>query len=744
MIALRNIKKIYKINNLTYTALNNINLKFQRNEFVSILGPSGSGKSTLLNIIGGLVNYTEGDLIINGKSTKKYRSVNWDSYRNSCVGFIFQDYNLIEHISVYKNVELALSLANIKNKKKKVLDTLKKVGLEGEESKKPNELSGGQKQRVAIARAIVNNPDIILADEPTGALDTKTSIQIMELIKEISKEKLVIIVTHNELLAHKYSNRIINIKDGVIISDTKSKIIKKENKEIKINKTKMNYLTSLMLSLNNIKTKKVRNILISIASSVGIVGIALILSISNGFKMQINDYEKDTLSYFPITITNSIKNINQNNVKSIDNKKLSVFDEKDNNIVSNIITDDYIDYIEKLDNRYLNVITYDRLTNLNIVTYNGYDYKLLDFEITDFIELPFNNNFYMKENYELLSGRYPKNSQEIVLVTDKNNQVNKKLLNTLLFKYDDLISFNDILNKEMKLIYNDDFYIKINDDIFVKNNVDDKLYKNSNNKTLRIVGILKDKKLSNGISKIGYLNTLNYDIVKNNKNSNIVKAQEKSSGVVFMGGISFDSASLTKQMALTMLGYDNKPSGIYIYPKDFNSKDNIIKYLNKYNSNKTSEEKILYTDYAKEMSNLSKNILDVISYILIFFSSISLVVSSIMISIIIYISVIERTKEIGILRSLGARKKDILRVFISESLIIGFASGVIGILITKILLILINFILYNLTDIKNLAVLNFFHAILLILLSIIITLLAGFIPSLIASKKEPIKALNHN
>lgn len=752
MLTLKNIKKIYKYNNMVNIALNNINLNFRKNEFVTILGPSGSGKTTLLNIIGGLDHYTSGDIIINGMSTKYFKDSNWDSYRNSCVGFIFQDYNLIEHLTVYENVKMALTLSGRKNKKKIIIDTLKEVGLEKHIYKNPNELSGGQRQRVAIARALVNNPDIILADEPTGALDSQTGIQIMEIIKKISKNKLVIMVSHNEKLAHRYSNRIISIKDGIIEKDSNPLNENKSNKEFKIKRTKMNFFTAFLISLNNIKTKKARAFLTSIASSIGVIGIAIILSISNGFKKQIDDYEVNTLFSFPITITSG-SFIEESNSKKDDslsnfpnNDILYSYNYNDTKVIhNNKINNNYINYIEKINDEYISTITYNRITNFNLLTFNGITYNELNNDLIDLTELP--KESYLKENYDLLKGDYPDKAYDVVLIVDSKNRVDKNLLNALFPNFSEKISFNEIIGKEFKLVKNDDFYKKIDNDIYIKNNINKELYEKNDNKTLKIVGILRHKKvsedidLSSSVSKIGYKNELIKKIIDVNKDSNIIRSQINSSGIVFMGNVDFEKVGITRQESLTILGENDLPSKIFIYPKDFKSKDKITNYLDKYNNGKTKEEKIIYNDYAKEISNLTKDIMDAITVVLIIFSSISLIVSSIMIGIITYISVIERTKEIGILRSLGARKKDISRVFNTEVLIIGLSSGIIGILITKLIIIFLNKILYELTNLKNIAILNPKHAFILVIISTSLTLLGGFIPSKKASKKNPVEAL---
>lgn len=754
MLELKNISKLYKNKNYMNQALNEINLSFRKNEFVSILGSSGAGKTTLLNIIGGLDKYTKGNMLINGNSTKKYNDSNWDAYRNMHVGFIFQNYNLIKHISVYKNVEIALTLSRVKDKKEKVMEVLKKVGLENFAYKKPNELSGGQMQRVAIARALVNNPDIILADEPTGALDSKTSIIIMNLIKEVSKDKLVIMVSHNEALAKKYSNRIIRIKDGKVISDSNPFISRNKESKINLKKTKMKFMDALILSFNNLKNKKSRTILTSLASSIGIIGIALILSISAGFKKQINDYEKDTASLFPISILEENKetkkddNLDKN--KDDGNNEIYI-DETEDNIIKNSITSNYVKYIEKIDKKYLNSLSYKRITNFNLMTSNNIEYKNINQSDINFTELPNINNekTYIKNNYKILCGSYPKNYDEIVLIINESNTIDKKLINALFISTNkNKVAFSELLGKELRIVKNDDYYKKISNDIFIKNEPSKTVY-NKSNLSIKIVGILKEKKSDyiNSVTsdgsyyKIGYKKELIDKIVLENKDSEIVKMQKTSDNIVFMGNASFDEVDINKEVALKMLGENSLPVSIHIYPNDFKSKNIIKKYLDSYNKGKLN--KITYTDYAGSMINLTNNMMKSITIILIAFSSISLVVSSIMVGIITYISVLERTKEIGILRSLGARKKDIRRVFNAETFIIGNISGFVAIFISKILLKIINEVLYHFTGLKNIAILKLDKIVILLLLSIIITMLSGFISSKKASLKEPIEALKN-
>lgn len=775
MLKLKNIKKSYKTGDFVQKALDNVSITFRKSEFVSVLGPSGSGKTTLLNVVGGLDNYDSGDLIINGKSTKNFKDRNWDAYRNICVGFVFQNYNLIGHISVLANVEMSLTLSgvNLKTRRKKAKEALKKVGLLDHANKRPNQLSGGQMQRVAIARALVNDPDIILADEPTGALDSKTSVQIMDLIKEISKDKLVIMVTHNADLASRYSSRIVELKDGKIVSDS-NPINEKDDlsKKFNIKKTAMGFLTALKLSLNNIYTKKGRTFLTAFASSIGIIGIALILSISNGFDKQIDNYESSTLTSFPIGVSPSVSTMSEDDL--MDNKKsftggyeypkenvLYPYSSEENSRVHvNNIDEEYVNYVKKLNPDLLSAISYYRITNFNLLSSDGNEVKDASSKVVNLSSLPDdfgNKNSYLKKNYDLLAGSFPTSIYDVVLMVDKKNRIDKSLLDVLFINQDkDKVDFNEVLGKELKLVSNDDYYEKVTGEMFFKKDMDKTLYDNANNKTLRVVGIVRgktDNKLAsimdamqesmgnNPTSKIGYSNELINWMVENNKQSEIVNAQKTASGVVTMGNVSFEQAGITREQALSMLGYNDVPLMINIYPKNFDDKDEVKKYLDDYNKGKNEKDKIIYTDYAEEISSLSSSIMDGITIVLVAFSSISLVVSSIMIGIITYISVLERTKEIGILRSLGARKKDITRVFNAETLIIGIISGLIGLLIARLLLYPVNNVLYNLTDLKNIGILNPVHALILMLVSVLLTLIGGFIPAKIASKKDPVDAL---
>lgn len=768
MLELKNIKKIYSTGDFKQSALKGINLEFRKNEFVSILGPSGSGKTTLLNIIGGLDKYTSGDLIINSKSTKKFKDTDWDSYRNNTIGFIFQSYNLISHISILDNVEMGMTLSGVspKKRRKKAIEVLKKVGLKDHYNKKPNQLSGGQMQRVAIARALANNPDIILADEPTGALDSNTSIQIMNLIKEIAKDKLVIMVTHNPELATAYANRIIEMKDGEVINDSNPVKNKEDDlNNYKIKKTTMNYLTALNLSFNNIKTKKGRTALTAFASSIGIIGISLILALSNGFQIKIDEFEKDTLSQAPIIVSTQAMTMDDNMISQLKGSNENLEKYTDEKIVysqqdisetlthKNVITKKYIEYIDNIDVNNIAGISYQKSIGFNIISKNNNIYKLVDtknMNTQPWTLLPTNskskNNLEVIENnYDILYGEIDDSKPGLILQVDSKNQVYMSTLKQLGFNEEDKVTFDEILNKELKVVINDEYYSEFNG-IFIPNTNYETLYNSKNSITLKVQAIIRGKEEKESMtsgSGIGYTNSLVNLIISKNKDSKIVKAQE-TSNINVLSGQPFDENSNsynTKDYVLSYLGAESIPSAIYIYPKNFETKEKITDYLDEYNKDLGEENKIEYTDMALMISSLTNNIMDAITVVLIAFSSISLVVSSIMIGIITYISVLERTKEIGILRSLGARKKDIKRVFNAETFIIGLCSGLLGILISRLLIIPANSIIQNLTELKNVAKLNPVHAIILIMISVLLTVIGGFIPAKIAAKKDPVDAL---
>jgi len=758
MLQLKKIKKSYKTGEFVQHALKGIDLEFRKNEFVAILGPSGSGKTTLLNIIGGLDRYDSGDLIINGKSTKKFKQSDWDAYRNNCIGFIFQSYNLISHISVLENVEMGMTLSGISAKKrhKKAMEVLKKVGLKDHAHKKPNQLSGGQMQRVAIARALANNPDIILADEPTGALDSKTSVQIMELIKEIAKDKLVIMVTHNPELANIYANRIVEFRDGELIDDSNPLEEKQKESTYNIKKTAMNHLTALKLSFNNIKTKKGRTLLTAFASSIGIIGIALILSLSNGFKLQIDRFEKDTLSQAPILISKQSMNMEnmssmteEDDLEKYPNEEVIHAQKTVENLMhTNKITKEYVKKIEEINPELIGGISYQRATNINLLT--KIDGKIKQIDSSIILPLPSTLDdkeaTVVKDNFEVIYGSYSTNKEDLILLVDEKNRVAESILKTLGLTEKN-INFKDIVGKEFKVILNDDYYKNLGE--FYTINTDlDSLYKKENTLTLKISGIIRGKEGSDFAKLSGsglmYNNSLTKYIIEQNNKSEIVKKQKEVDYNVLtteMFDTQTEEGKEAKEMMLSYLGADTTPVLIQLYPTDFDSKDEILKVLDEYNENKSEDDKIIYMDQAKLITTMSGSIMDAITIVLIAFSGISLVVSSIMIGIITYISVLERTKEIGILRALGARKKDITRVFNAETFIIGLTSGAIGLIIAKLLTFPANNIIEKLTELKNVAKLNPKHAIILLIISIFLTVIGGLIPSKVAAKKDPVEAL---
>ena len=774
MLEIKNIKKSYRLDKYVQHALNNISLNFRKNEFVAILGPSGSGKTTLLNIIGGLDRYDSGDLIINGKSTKKFKDRDFDAYRNNSVGFIFQSYNLINHISILNNVEMAMTLSGKSSsyRKKKAKELLKRVGLEDHIYKKPNQLSGGQMQRVAIARALANDPKIILADEPTGALDTKTSKQIMDLIKEIAKDKLVIMVTHNPELASSYANRIVLMRDGNIESDSNPFSDKEVKEEYKLIKTKMSFFTALHLSLNNIRTKKGRTILTSFASSIGIIGIALILALSNGFQTKIVEFEHEVSDAMPIIIP--ANNLGTDNVTSLISAQSGMSEEessnnftkeklvyKDNSNVnkviktSNKVTDEFIDYLEKMSNDYTSGFNINKYLQLNLLQEKDQDYYFIDSNNVATFPIPFksledNNISSLFDNYyDVLQGHLPREKDEVIIEVSKSNSISPSLINALGLDGEE-ISFDSILNSKFKLVFNDDLYDIFND-LYIPKQASSELYNNSNNLEVKVVGIIRvkeDKSGAMGVSSsndvIYYTKKLQDYIIEKNMNSKIVQAQQIKDVSVFNNQTFASEESeniFMKSMYISMLGGKSLYSDIYIYPKDFDSTDKIIEYLNDYNKDKNDEDKVKFINQAEMVNNMTGSIMTGITAVLIAFSSISLIVSSIMLGIITYISVLERTKEIGILRSLGARKKDIKRVFNAETTIIGLSSGLLGILIANILIIPINILIKNITTLDGVAILNPLHAIILILISVFLTLIGGSIPARVASKKDPVVAL---
>ena len=820
MLELKKITKIYKTGEFTQTALDNVTINFRNNEFVSILGPSGSGKTTLLNIIGGLDKYTSGDLIINELSTKEFKDGDWDTFRNHRIGFVFQSYNLISHQTILSNVELALTLSGVskETRLKKAKEALKKVGLIDHIHKKPNQLSGGQMQRVAIARALVNDPEILLADEPTGALDTDTSKEIMKLLKDIAKQKLVIMVTHNQELAEKYSTRIISIKDGKIINDTDKydgKEDTKQEEEIRKQKTKktsMNFKTALGLSLNNLLTKKGRTILTAFAGSIGIIGISLILSLSTGVNNYIARVQEDTLTSYPLTIEQATANMsdlmlelaNQNNRKNHTDNKIysndlmtSLVEKMSSKIKTNNLKEfkAYLDTNPSNISNYINDIKYTYNIDLQIYSKDTTKIKQLNpstvfssfgfssqensqtqmgnsmmkSRINVFNELADNTKL-IESTYDILAGRLPKNKEEVILIVDSYGEISDYALYAIGLKEQEELTemtkkimqgetleepsqtsytYDEILNTEFKLILNTDYYQKENN-MWINKSADQTYMKNiiDNALTLKVVGIMKPNKESTNQTsgEVGYTKDLTEYVISKIKETQIAKEQINNKDKNILTNAPFTALS-TYEMSLQSLGIIDieNPSSINIYPKDFETKDEIIKIIDKYNEEKEINNQkdaiISYTDYVGILMESITTIIDVISYVLIAFVSISLIVSSIMIGVITYISVLERTKEIGILRAIGARKKDISRVFNAETFIIGLISGLFGITITILLNIPINIIIENLSGIQSVSTLPVMAAIILVLISILLTVIAGIIPSRYASKKDPVIAL---
>ena len=892
MLELNDIKKDYVSGSTTVSALKGINLRFRDCEFVSILGQSGCGKTTMLNIIGGLDKYTSGDLKINGVSTKNYKDRDWDFYRNNSIGFVFQSYNLIPHQTVLSNVELALTLSGVSKaeRKKRAIEALEKVGLGEQIHKKPNQMSGGQMQRVAIARALVNNPDILLADEPTGALDTETSVQIMELLKEISKDRLIIMVTHNPELAKDYSTRIVRLLDGVItddsnpysLEDTEADIRTKEDAKVKASekktkksgkkqKTSMSFFTALSLSFNNLMTKKTRTILTAFAGSIGIIGIAMILSISNGIQLYIDRVQRDTLSSYPITlqaesidISSMVSSMTGNSDSEEHEDKTKIYSndimgDMINTMVKEVKSNNLSEFKKYIENggsdikSYVSDIQYSYDVPLNIYmkdTSKGVEQlnpsTMFDsiygegatstssamssgmgmgmFSNSSVWNQLLGNQQVLDEQYDVLAGHWPEKYNEVVLVADKNNEVDDYTLYSLglkdpeevrtLFKKmmvgesyetekDTSYTFDEILDTEFKLVMPTDMY-KHNDvtgtwDDYSK---DDKYMTNvvNNGTDIKVCGIIRpnDDAVSTSLSSgIGYTAKLTEYIIEEVKNSEIAKAQLADTSVDVFTGVPFDndrnteitmddinaymatlspeesaqmqamtsgmsddqilqlfSASLKARTTDATLDSNKSklgitdldtPSQIDIYATDFDSKEkvqNIIKDYNKLQQDDGKEENVInYTDYVGIMMSSVSTIINAISYVLIAFVAISLIVSSIMIGIITYISVLERTKEIGVLRSIGASKKDVSRIFNAETLIEGFVSGALGIVVTLLLCIPANALIKHLTDISNVAQLPIAGGVILIIISMFLTFIAGLIPAKLAAKKDPVVAL---
>lgn len=834
MLELNGIRKTYVTGTTSVEALKGIDLKFRDSEFVSILGQSGCGKTTLLNIIGGLDKYTSGDLKINGRSTKDFKDRDWDAYRNNSIGFVFQSYNLIPHQTVLSNVELALTLSGVSKaeRRQRATEALEKVGLKEQIHKKPNQMSGGQMQRVAIARALVNDPDILLADEPTGALDTQTSIQIMDLLKEISKDRLIIMVTHNPELATQYSTRIIRLLDGTITDDSnpcngeddnittktdEDSLTDKKSGKTKKKKTSMSFFTALSLSLNNLMTKKTRTILTAFAGSIGIIGIALILSISNGIQNYIDRVQRDTLSSYPIQlqkesvdVSSMIENMMGNKDKNVDHDKDKIYS---NNIMTDMVNSmvaevnsnnlkafksylenhkcDVDGYISDIQYSYdvplyiYSTDTSDGVTQLNpsSVMENMYGMSVsgdgmmsAGMQNTSVWSRLFDNRQMLDEQYDLIAGSWADNYNEVMLVVDENNEIDDYTLYSLGFKdpaevkkifknvmagnsyetEETQYTYDEVLDKKFKLVLPTDLY-RYNDTLGIWEDAshDDEYMTTvvNNAEEVKIAGIIRKNPDAASVSVssgVAYTKDLMPHIIDKVNETQIVKQQLADPEKDVFTGMSFDNdktsiSTLENNKSLLGIASEDNPSEIDIYAKDFDSKEKLQDFIKNYNDEVTAdgrdEDTISYTDYVGILMSSVSTIITAISSVLIAFVAISLIVSSIMIGIITYISVLERTKEIGVLRSIGASKKDVSRVFNAETLIEGFVSGAMGIIITLILCIPANAVIKNVTDISNVAQLPVAGAVILVIISMLLTTIAGLIPAKMAAKKDPVVAL---
>jgi len=790
MLEFKNIKKTYHVGGIETRALDDISVAFREKEFVAILGTSGSGKTTCLNIIGGLDHYDSGELIIKGKKTSDFQEQDWDAYRNNSIGFVFQNYNLITHLSIIANVELGMTLSGVpaEEKRKRALEVLEQVGLKDHLHKKPNQLSGGQMQRVAIARALANNPEILLCDEPTGALDTVTSIQIMDLIKEVAKDRLVIVVTHNPEIADQYADRIIRFQDGKIIADSHPHQEKPKPDSFVLKKTSMNFLMALKLSFTNLRTKKGRTFLTALASSIGIIGIAVILSLSTGFQTQIDTFQSDALSEFPIIISQSPIQLDAENISSMqdlmkdkmmgteeyaDSDEVYLYDPAKTSIAhQNKLTDNYIEYLNEIDPEICSSIGFTRIVGMNMLrdvkgTIKPVMLTNIMASLGDGMSISSMSNManlqsmnaiglssypkqlkegdesYLIKNYELLSGEYPKSATDLVLVIDAKNRIDFNTLKGLGFDTENIesIKFKDILGTEFKIISNNDFYVKTEMGSFLPGQDYEKMFASEKSITTKIVGVIRQKQdVRIGIlgSGIAYSDELTQIVIDDAINSEIVKAQMLSDkNIMSLEDMDKD----TKSNFLSYLGGNDTPFMVMVYPDNFEDKDEVLAYLDAFNDGKNIDDQIIYSDLSGTMTDLTGGIMDAITVIPLAFASISLVFSLIMIGIITYTSVLERTKEIGVLRALGARKKDITRVFNAETFILGVFSGLLGISIAGLLTIPINSIIFNLTELKGVANLQILHAIMLVVISTILTVLGGHIPAKIASRKDAVEAL---
>ncbi|ABX80651.1 ATP-binding cassette domain-containing protein [Acholeplasma laidlawii] len=769
MLEVRKLTKYYEIGEQRFDAVKGINLTFRQDEFVSILGESGSGKTTLLNLIGGLDRYNSGDIIIDNVSTKNYKDKDWDAYRNHRVGFVFQNYNLIAHLDVLSNVELAQTLSGVSRevRRKRALDVLTRVGLKDHVNKKPNQLSGGQQQRVSIARALVNNPTIILADEPTGALDSETSEDIMNLLKEISKDKLIIMVTHNADLAKRFSNRIVRLKDGEVIGDT-NPYDKKDNKALKneTSKSSMSYFTALRLSFKNMLTKKTRTLITALAGSIGIIGVALVMSLQYGFTEYLNDMERGTFAGLPLEVSRSytdfsaIINANRDRVEPepVEGGIIGYEPEISFAFATNDITQDYIDYIEnsELSAHGTIVYQYDYKTQYYYLDGNKLNANPtsnpqppFSFVGTDYINQSAFSYDFVTEYFDIVSGSYYNPLKyEAVIVVDEGHRLPNNIMTFLGLSQNTIIPFENLVGQTFKIFTNNAMY-KENDGIFTaKNtNVDTadllSLYNDESNQNVITVTISGIIKVNTDFVSVGegiyYTPKVAERIIELNTQSDVVVAQRASETSV-VNGVTISLNNTKEDVLYTLGGYDI-PSGILVYPNSFDDKEAILNILDAYNIGKDEEAQVNYVDTVASAVGMIKTVMDSISAVLIAFAAISLFVSSVMIGIITYTSVLERTKEIGVLRSIGARKKDISRVFNAEAILIGLFAGSLGVIITYLLVPIVNIFLAEPTGNDQIAQLFYLHALLLIGISVLLTFVAGLIPAKIASNKDPVAAL---
>lgn len=773
MLELKHIKKYYHVGGTLTKAQDDVSVAFREQEFVAILGPSGSGKTTMLNIIGGLDRYDSGDLVIRGKSTKDFKDADWDAYRNNSVGFIFQSYNLISHLSIMDNVEMGMTLSGVSaaEKKQRAEDALIRVGLKDHMHKSPQQLSGGQMQRVAIARAIANDPEILLADEPTGALDSETSEEIMQLIQDLSKERLVIMVTHNPDLARKYADRVIEFADGQIQHDSHPHVEHDKPNAFNLNRTKMSYWTALKLSFNNIRTKKGRTFLTVFASSIGIISIAVVLALSNGFQKQIDKTQSEAMASMPVTIsqtgTDTSSMMTGTRTKTFSKAKHVTAAKSDAEKAqhTNKLDQDYLDYINKLPKKDAKNIAITYGTGMNLAREVNGKYQSVSFSTSnpdaktaDYSAMmaastgvggsvyPIDRNggqSFLKTYYKVIAGSYPTKATDIVLVVNKDNSLDINALKNLGFsvKEGQKLNFNDLVGTKVKLMTNDDYYTKLPTGTFMPAQDLTKAATAPNTKNLTVRAVIRVKsKNSDGLlaSGVAYSAALTKQVLNANDDSAIVTAQKASPANVITGQ-SMDTA--TRGTVLATLGGSKTPTSIQIYPTNFKLKDKVLKYLDKYNKGKQKADQVIYTDLAGTVSDMTGGLMDAITYVLIAFAAISLVTSMIMIAIITYTSVLERTKEIGVLKALGARKKDITRVFDAETFILGFGAGVFGIIVAWALTFPINSLLANVTGLTGVAVLNPLHAIILVIVSTVLTILGGHVPARMAAKKDAAIAL---